>query len=471
MATLGGKKLNQLRVVDLRAELGKRNLDKSGLKAILIKRLEKSLLEETSSEVNYKSNFDSPKMDDVQHGEVSTQKNVAASSSRYCICECSKLTAEVEGVKLDMTILESRVNHQMQANKDEISNLRKEVLILRAAIAECQQSTQKRKDEANSTEFEDRLRSEGDKLSESIHSLKEILEQQKHEFGKVEKIYANLEAANLTKQNLVNKRFPTGENCIEIIDDNVKCNREAQTDGSPQDKENEELTNTNANGKTNDRRQQQPLGKKKKKKKKNALNIAVEEKDKCLEDHTSISPPEPPASEDQGNQSVTSKRLVFVAGDSIIQHVHGWELSDSQTHVAVKSFSGAKTEDMEDYLKPLIRKEPDELIIHIGTNNIKGNETPRMVAEHVVNLGLQIQQNSPKTKVTVSELTVRKDKPEILNKIKDTNTLLKSFCAQKKWAFLNNKNIDSSCLNRRGLHLNRKGSNILSRNIMNHLSN
>lgn len=90
----------------------------------------------------------------------------------------------------------------------------------------------------------------------------------------------------------------------------------------------------------------------------------------------------------QHDQSVTAKRLVFVAGDSIIQHVHGWELSDGDRHVAVKSFSGAKTEDMEDYLKPLIRKEPDEIILHVGTNNVREEDSARMVADHIVNLGI-----------------------------------------------------------------------------------
>jgi hypothetical protein len=42
-----GKKLNQLRVVDLRSELDKRSLDKSGLKAALVERLEQSLLDES----------------------------------------------------------------------------------------------------------------------------------------------------------------------------------------------------------------------------------------------------------------------------------------------------------------------------------------------------------------------------------------------------------------------------------------
>ena len=41
MASLGGKKITQLRAVDLRAELEKRGLERSGLKGVLLERLEK----------------------------------------------------------------------------------------------------------------------------------------------------------------------------------------------------------------------------------------------------------------------------------------------------------------------------------------------------------------------------------------------------------------------------------------------
>ena len=58
MASIGGKKLSQLRVVNLREELEKRNLDKSGLKAALVKRLEKSLLEEATDLSDAENNND-----------------------------------------------------------------------------------------------------------------------------------------------------------------------------------------------------------------------------------------------------------------------------------------------------------------------------------------------------------------------------------------------------------------------------
>ena len=39
--------------------------------------------------------------------------------------------------------------------------------------------------------------------------------------------------------------------------------------------------------------------------------------------------------------------------------------------MVVKSFPGAATiEDMEDFVKPLLRKKPDNEVLHIGTNDL-----------------------------------------------------------------------------------------------------
>ena len=59
------------------------------------------------------------------------------------------------------------------------------------------------------------------------------------------------------------------------------------------------------------------------------------------------------------NPTKSDKKVTVIAGDSIVKNLHGWQLSDMNNHVVVKSFTGATIEDMEDYLKPVIRKEPE----------------------------------------------------------------------------------------------------------------
>ena len=83
---------------------------------------------------------------------------------------------------------------------------------------------------------------------------------------------------------------------------------------------------------------------------------------------------------------MAKKKLVFIAGDAIIQHVQGWDLSTNDKDIGVKSFSGARIAHMHDYLRPLLGKKPDEIILHVGTNNIR-DESPRSADEGIVNLG------------------------------------------------------------------------------------
>ena len=69
--------------------------------------------------------------------------------------------------------------------------------------------------------------------------------------------------------------------------------------------------------------------------------------------------------------------------------MQGLRLSDSNNYVVVKSFGGANISDMEDYLKPIIRKEPANLILHVGTNDLHKSLTTHQIAEGIVNLGIQ----------------------------------------------------------------------------------
>ena len=143
-----------------------------------------------------------------------------------------------------------------------------------------------------------------------------------------------------------------------------------------------------------------------------------------------------------------SSKLAFIAGDSIVQNVNGWQLSNSEQRVSVRSFSGSKTEDMKDYIKPLIRKKPDTIILHIGTNDIKDHtKSAEVVAAEILNLGFQIKDNLPYTKICISGITVRKDKAAIQNKIKEVNDILRRVCGLNNWTYIENSDIDYSCLN------------------------
>ena len=57
-----------------------------------------------------------------------------------------------------------------------------------------------------------------------------------------------------------------------------------------------------------------------------------------------------------GNNAQTRKPVTVIARDSIIQNIRGWSLSKTNK-VVVKPFPGATTEDMEDLIKPFLRKE------------------------------------------------------------------------------------------------------------------
>ena len=50
-----------------------------------------------------------------------------------------------------------------------------------------------------------------------------------------------------------------------------------------------------------------------------------------------------------------NEKSIFVIGDSMVKHLNGWEMSkklNANCKVFVKTFSGAKTTCMHDYVKP-----------------------------------------------------------------------------------------------------------------------
>ena len=99
-------------------------------------------------------------------------------------------------------------------------------------------------------------------------------------------------------------------------------------------------------------------------------------------DSPSVNPSQPSAA-----GQTTKKKVTVIAGDSIVKNVIGSRMGakDSTNHFVVKPFPGANLSDMEDFVKPLVRKMPDKLILHVGTNDIKSS-SPKAIAESTFNL-------------------------------------------------------------------------------------
>ena len=82
-------------------------------------------------------------------------------------------------------------------------------------------------------------------------------------------------------------------------------------------------------------------------------------------------------------------------------------LKNRQRKVYVKVNPGANTQDIVDHVKPAIRRKPDTLIKHTGTNDITSGTDTQEFLDHAVNL---IKTESPETEIVISLPILRNDR-------------------------------------------------------------
>ena len=84
-----------------------------------------------------------------------------------------------------------------------------------------------------------------------------------------------------------------------------------------------------------------------------------------------------------------SKKSIAILGDSMLKHLNGWKKFKKvkkDCKIFFEHFSGATTNYMEDYMKPSLRKDPNHIILHVGTNDSILDRTTQDIATSIVNL-------------------------------------------------------------------------------------
>ena len=143
----------------------------------------------------------------------------------------------------------------------------------------------------------------------------------------------------------------------------------------------------------------------------------------------------------QSKQDQNKPPGVVVIGDSITRNIIGKKLSRNQ-NVNAFSFSGATIDDMVDFAKPVIKRKPKKIILHVGTNNLKMDQ-PKKIKNKVAGLVDSIEAEHLSIDVAVSSIIFRSDDQSLNSKTDEVNRRLSSFCQSKNWVFIDNSKLTS----------------------------
>ena len=125
---------------------------------------------------------------------------------------------------------------------------------------------------------------------------------------------------------------------------------------------------------------------------------------------------------------------------------------------------------MSHYVNPTIKRDPDIVVLHCGTNSLRDEESAEKIASDIADLAAKMK--SDENEVVVSSIICRGD--NLNEKAEKVNSTLLSLCQGLHLGYLDNSNINQEHLTYKGrfpgLHLNADGTNILFSNLVNSIN-
>ena len=133
----------------------------------------------------------------------------------------------------------------------------------------------------------------------------------------------------------------------------------------------------------------------------------------------------------------------------------------------IENFLGSTSEKILKKLDVIIKEKPDDLVVHVGTNDITKNVNLLTKVKKIFN---KDSKELPSTSNAFSSIIKRKDKTNIQKTLTDTNARLKNFCMQRGISFIDSNGIKEFHLGMKKLHLNKKGNSAFAKDLLHHIT-
>ena len=92
---------------------------------------------------------------------------------------------------------------------------------------------------------------------------------------------------------------------------------------------------------------------------------------------------------------------------------------------------------MKTYIQPPLMRDPDRVIIHEGTNDLRSSQAPETIAKNIIDIAKSSTTN--KNEILVSSIVPRRD--NMNGQGRQINNILQKLCVENNFAYVNHGNI------------------------------
>lgn len=131
------------------------------------------------------------------------------------------------------------------------------------------------------------------------------------------------------------------------------------------------------------------------------------------------------------------KTVTTIVDGCMVRAVYGQEFPDKNERFVAIRFSRSTTEDMKTHIKPSLKNNPDRIIIHASTNDLRSTQDPETIAESIIHVAKN-SKNS-KTEILISFITPRRD--NLIGKSRQVNENFGKLCIKLNFTYTSHNNM------------------------------